>query len=125
MVVDDARHCRAAAEIDDAPAGGGPWNRTANRREAAIANRHGGHHGIVRIHRVDAAVHEYEFLWRRALRLRTRRRLRLANRLRPEGDTDSRRHPRDEQLPSCQLVLTVTHRRTALFLVDTRNLSQS
>ncbi len=68
VVVDDARNHRALAQVDDSTSGGRPGSSAADRGKSPVANRHRRDHGILRIHRVDAAVDEYELLDRCGLR---------------------------------------------------------
>ena len=60
VVVDDARHRRAAFQVDHPDAGSRPGRRPADGGEASVPDRHRVHDGVAAVHRVDAAVDEDE-----------------------------------------------------------------
>jgi len=64
---------------------------------------------------MNAAIHEYKLLRRRALRRGSRRRLRFTHGLRTQGHADTCHRTRDKQVTPRQLVLPITHRRTTFF----------
>ena len=68
VVVDDARNDCALAQVDDSTPGGRPRRSAADGGKAPVADGHRRNDGILRIHRVDAAVDEYELLDCRRLR---------------------------------------------------------